>query len=185
MEYSVGLDISLRSCALCILDSRGEVYLERELACGVQEISKCLEDLGEPVARIGFEAGALIQHLFFGFWEKGYDIVCMEPRQMNAALSAMRNSEKGKQMIRQIIRPLNDGTDARGVAHILRMGWIIPVHKKSREAHGVRALLSTRKALLKKTMDLANEAPGLLKIFSVRLPRTVTHGVSIDWCGPL
>ena len=47
---------------------------------------------------------------------------------------------------------------------------------KSREAHGLRALLSTRKALLKKTMDLANEVRGLLKIFGVRLPKTVKHG---------
>ncbi|QFT83140.1 Transposase IS116/IS110/IS902 family protein (plasmid) [Roseovarius sp. THAF27] len=39
-----------------------------------------------------------------------------------------------------------------------------------------RALLSTRKALLKKTIDLANEVRGLLKIFGVRLPRTVKHG---------
>ena len=46
---------------------------------------------------------------------------------------------------------------------------------KSREAHGLRALLSTRKALLKKTMDLANAVRGLLKIFGVRLPRTVKH----------
>jgi transposase len=47
---------------------------------------------------------------------------------------------------------------------------------KSREAHGVRALLSTRKALLKKTMDLANEVRGLLKIFGIRLPKAVKHG---------
>ncbi|MEH6831348.1 MAG: hypothetical protein V7661_10950 [Sulfitobacter sp.] len=37
-------------------------------------------------------------------------------------------------------------------------------------------LLSTRKALLKKTMDLANEVRGLLKVFGVRLHRTVRHG---------
>ncbi|MFT5945612.1 MAG: transposase, partial [Yoonia sp.] len=37
-------------------------------------------------------------------------------------------------------------------------------------------MLSTRKALLKKTMDLANEVRGLLKIFGVRLPQTVKHG---------
>ena len=43
---------------------------------------------------------------------------------------------------------------------------------KSREAHGVRALLSTRKALL----NLANEVRGLLKIFGIRLPKTVKHG---------
>ena len=79
-----------------------------------------------------------------------------------AALSAMRNK--------------TDRTDARGIAHVLRTGWFSPVHMKSREAHGVRALLSTRKALLKKTMDLANEVRGLLKIFGISLPMTVKHG---------
>ncbi|AVW91344.1 hypothetical protein DA792_09840 [Celeribacter baekdonensis] len=31
MEYFVGLDVSLRSCAMCVVDNRGKVYLEREL----------------------------------------------------------------------------------------------------------------------------------------------------------
>jgi transposase len=39
----------------------------------------------------------------------------------------------------------------------------------SREAHGVRALL-------KKTMELANGVRGILKIFGIRLPMTVKHG---------
>jgi transposase len=86
----------------------------------------------------------------------------MEARQVNAALSAMRNK--------------TDKNDARGIAQVLRTGWFSPVHMKSRESHGVRALLSTRKALLKKTMDLANEVRGLLKIFGIRLPKTVKHG---------
>lgn len=58
----------------------------------------------------------------------------------------------------------------------MRTGWFSPVHLKSREGHGVRALLSTREALLKKTMDLANEVRGLLKIFGIRLPMTVKYG---------
>ncbi|MEP2202399.1 MAG: IS110 family transposase, partial [Tateyamaria sp.] len=33
-----------------------------------------------------------------------------------------------------------------------------------------------RKALLSKTIDLANEVRGLLKIFGIRLPKTVKHG---------
>lgn len=69
-----------------------------------------------------------------------------------------------------------DKTDANGIAQILRTGWFSPVQMKSHEAHGLRALLSTRKALLKKTMDLANEVRGSLKIFGVRLPKTVKHG---------
>ncbi len=56
---------------------------------------------------------------------------------------------------------------------------------KSREAHGVRALLSTRKALLSKTIDLANEVRGLLKIFGIRLPKTVKHGSFDDVVRPM
>lgn len=162
MEYYAGLDVSLRSCALCIVDSKGKVCLERELPCEIADISACLEAFDHPVERVGFEAGALSQHLYFGLQSLGFDIVCMEARQVNAALSAMRNK--------------TDKTDAKGIAQILRTGWFSPVHMKSREAHGLRALLSTRKALLKKTIDLANEVRGLLKIFGVRLPRTVKHG---------
>ncbi|NDR55904.1 IS110 family transposase [Pseudoruegeria sp. M32A2M] len=162
MEYFVGLDVSLRSCALCVVDGRGKVFLERELPCEVDDIAGCLDTFGHPIARIGFEAGTLSQHLFFGLQAKGFNVTCMEARQVSAALSAMRNK--------------TDKTDARGIAQILRTGWFSPVHMKSREAHGLRALLSTRKALLKKAMDLANEVRGLLKIFGVRLPRTVKHG---------
>lgn len=43
MEYYVGLDISLRSCALCIVDSKGIVHFERELPCDVEDISACLK----------------------------------------------------------------------------------------------------------------------------------------------
>ncbi|EDZ41362.1 transposase [Rhodobacteraceae bacterium HTCC2083] len=162
MEYFAGIDVSLRSCALCIVDGKGNVLLERELPCEVSDIAECLRAFPYPIERVGFEAGTMSQHLFFGLTKVGFDVVCMEVRQVNAALSAMRNK--------------TDKNDARGIAQVLRTGWFSPVHMKSREAHGVRALLSTRKALLKKTMDLANEVRGLLKVFGIRLPMTVKHG---------
>ena len=162
MEYFVGLDVSLRSCALCVVDPKGNVLVERELACEVNDIAECLSEFEFPIERVGLEAGTMSQHLYFGLQAAGFDVVCLEARQVNAALSAMRNK--------------TDKNDARGIAHILRTGWFSPVHMKSREAHGLRALLSTRKALLKKTMDLANETRGLLKIFGIRLPKSVSHG---------
>lgn len=171
MEYFAGLDVSLRSCALCIVDARGSVAFERELACDVDEIAQCLKSFAHPIARIGFEAGTMSQHLFYGLTNNGFDVVCMEARQVSAALSAMRNK--------------TDKNDARGIAHILRTGWFSPVHMKSREAHGTRALLSCRKALLNKTIDLANEIRGLLKIFGLRLPKTVQHGSFDDLVRPL
>jgi transposase len=149
MEYFAGLDVSLRTCALCIVDAKGNVIVERELPCDVADIAQCLTRFPHPI-------------LFYGLTGEGFDVACMEARQVNAALSAMRNK--------------TDKNDARGIAQILRTGWFSPVHMKSREAHGVRALLSTRKALLSKTIDLANEVRGLLKIFGIRLPKTVKHG---------
>ena len=162
MEYYVGLDVSLRSCALCVVDTKGKALLERELPCEVEDIAECLADFKHPIERVGFEAGTMSQHLFFGLQALGFDVVCMEARQVNAALSAMRNK--------------TDKNDARGIAQVLRTGWFSPVHMKSRKAHGQRALLSTRKALLNKTIDLANEVRGLLKIFGIRLPKSVSHG---------
>ena len=162
MEYCVGLDVSLRSCALCIVDGKGTMLFERELPCEVRDIVECLANFPHPIERVGFEAGTMSQPLFFGLRDESFDVVCMEARQVNAALSAKRNK--------------TDKNDARGIAQVLRTGWFSPVHMKSREAHGLRALLSTRKALLKKTMDLANDVRGLLKIFGIRLPKTVKHG---------
>ncbi len=55
-----------------------------------------------------------------GLKETGFYMVCMEARQVNAALSAIRNK--------------TDRTDARGIAQILRSGWFSAVHLESRKA---------------------------------------------------
>ena len=65
MGYFVGLDVSLRSCALCIVDTKGNVVLERELACEIDDIVECLSDCAFPIERIGFEAGTMSQYLYF------------------------------------------------------------------------------------------------------------------------
>ena len=116
MEYYAGLDVSLRSCAVCIVDGKGTVLFERELPCEVGDIAECLLEFPHPIERVGFEAGSMSQHLFFGLTAEGFDVVCMEARQVSAALSAMRNK--------------TDKTDARGIAQILRTGWFSPVHMK-------------------------------------------------------
>lgn len=161
MSYFVGLDVSLRSVALCVVDTEGDIVLERALDCEVDAIDACLSKFGNPITKIGFEAGVMSQTLFYGLQAAGYDIVCMEARQVSAALSAMRNK--------------TDKNDARGIAQVVRSGWYSPVHMKSRESHVIRAMLASRKAVLCKCLDLENEIRGLFKVFGVRLPRTLAH----------
>ena len=127
-------------CASSITKAR---FTSSESYHEVEGVADCLAAFVHPIARVGFEADAMSQRLFFGLQSKGFVVVCMEARQVSAALSAMRNKA--------------DKTDAKGIAQILPTGWFSPVHMKSRKAHGLRVLLSTRKALLKKTMDLASE----------------------------
>ena len=101
MSYFVGLDVSLRSVALCIVDADGDIVLERALDCEVGAIDECLRKLDKPIAKLGFEAGVMSQMLFHGLQALGYKVVCMEARQVSAALSAMRNK--------------TDKNDARGI----------------------------------------------------------------------
>ncbi|MDC0116002.1 hypothetical protein OAH97_00815, partial [Octadecabacter sp.] len=108
MDSYAGLDVSLRSCALCIVNAKGAVPLERKLPCEISDIAACLADFPHPIKRLGFEAGTMSQHLFYGLTAEGFDVVCMDARQVNAALLAMRNSEMDQKMIQWIIFPSND-----------------------------------------------------------------------------
>ena len=116
MTYYAALDVSLRSVAICIVDEMGTVCLERMVASEVSDIAVCLRGFGEVVAVVGFEAGTLSQPLAHGLGAEGYQVVCLETRQVKAALSATRNK--------------TDRTDARGIAQILRTGWYAGVHVK-------------------------------------------------------
>jgi transposase len=162
MKYFTGIDVSLRSVSICVVDASGELRYEAKVAAELDVIVATLRRFSAEIKQVGFEAGALTQYLTYGLSEAGYDVVCMEARQLAASLAAMRNK--------------TDRNDARGLAQILRTGWYRTVHVKSIESHQVRALLSSRKMVLSKCIDLENEVRGLLKVFGVRLPPRVGHG---------
>ena len=117
MNYYAALDVSLRSVNLCVIDEQGEIKAETKLASEVEDIVAYLQGLEYEVSSVGLEAGTLTQYLTYGLQSAGYEVICMEARQVKAALSAMRNK--------------TDKHDARGIAQILRSGWYSRVHVKS------------------------------------------------------
>ena len=163
MTHYVALDVSLRSVAICIVDNNGDIKLEKSVKAEVEDIVHLLRSFDGEITSVGLEAGVLTQYLTYGLQAAGYEVVCMESRQVKAALSAMRNK--------------TDKNDARGIAQILRTGWYSRVHVKSLRSHHVRALLSSRKAVLNKCIDLENEVRGLLRIFGIKLPGQLGHVV--------
>lgn len=162
MTYFTGIDVSLRSVSICIVDERGQVCHEAKTAAQPAAIAQCLRSFDAEVKAIGLEAGTLTQYLTYGLQAAGFEVVCMEARQVKNTLASMRNK--------------TDRNDARGIAQILRTGWYSRVHIKSMHSHRVRALLASRKAILKKCCDLENELRGLLRVFGVCLPPRVAHG---------
>lgn len=163
MTYFTALDVFLRSVSICIMDDKGNILLEDKVASEVDEIIHCINTFNNSIRSVGFEVGALTQYLTYGFQAAGFEVVCLEARQVSAALSAMRNK--------------TDKNDARGIAHILRTGWYNRVHVKSFESHITRALLTSRKTVLKKCIDLENEIRGLVRLVGIKLPGTLKHGI--------
>ena len=162
MVYHTALDVSLRSVSICVVDDDGLIQHEATAASDVDAIVTCLRRFSPDIRSVGFEAGALTQYLTYGLQSAGYEVICLEARQVSAALAAMRNK--------------TDKNDARGIAQILRTGWYSRVHVKSFESHLIRVLLSSRKAVLRKCVDLENEIRGLVRLLGIRLPGPLKHG---------
>ena len=59
ITYYAGLDVSLRSVAICIIDDQGTVYPERTVPSEVTDIVACLGGFDHAIEVVGFEAGTL------------------------------------------------------------------------------------------------------------------------------
>lgn len=161
MEYYAGLDVSLEATSICIVDETGGIVLERKAASDPDAIGQVLRACGHSYKRIGLEAGPLSQWLYEGLRAQGWFAICVDPRQMQASLSAMRNK--------------TDKNDARGIAQMMRVGLFRVVHVKSRESHELRLLLTNRNVLRRKCLDIENEVRGSLKIFGLKMGRVTKY----------
>ncbi len=157
MTLYVALDVSLEKTAGCVVDAEGTLIIERVVPSDAAALAELLAALPERPERIGLEAGPLSEWLVRGLADAGFTAILMETRQVRAALSSMTVK--------------TDRNDARGMAHLLRMGWFRPVHVKSMDARGQRVLLSARTTLVRRLRDIENSVRGLLRGFGFRFPR--------------
>lgn len=155
MDFYAGLDVSLESTSICVVNEAGKVVREGKLASDPDAIELFLAEWGIHLKRIGLEAFSFSAWLFTALDDKGLPVVCIETRHTKAALNAMINK--------------TDKNDARGIAQLMRTGWFRPVHVKSREAQTLRVLLAGRKALLGKVLDMENMIRGLIRPFGLKV----------------
>ena len=155
MEHYAGLDVSLKLTSVCIVDAQGRVIGETKVPSDPEDLVRYFGALDHPITRVALEAGPLSQWLHAGLTAAGFEAVLLETRHVKAALSAMTVK--------------TDRRDARGIAQLLRLGWYRPVHAKSGNAQEIRALLTARKLIQGKLLDVESGVRGVLRGFGLKV----------------
>ena len=158
MEHYAGIDVSLEQSSVCVVDATGRIVREAKVASEPEALIAWFRGLGLEVARVGLEAGPLSQWLYAAMREAGLAVELLETRHVRDAFKAM---------------PVKtDRKDARGIAQLMRLGWFRPVHCKSLPAQETRALLTARKLLQTKRLDVEMSLRGVLRGFGLKVGPT-------------
>jgi transposase len=155
MNYYAGIDVSLECSSVCVVDASGKTMREAKVASEPEALIAWFGSLGLSLERIGLEAGPLSQWLYAEMKKAGLAVELLETRHVRDAFKAM---------------PVKtDRKDAHGIAQLMRLGWFRPVHCKSMEAQETRAILTSRKLVQSKLLDVENHLRGILRGFGLKL----------------
>lgn len=161
MAFYIGLDVSQRRTAICIIDADGGIVAEGKAFTSPAEIYAWLARHADVtlIRKVGIEAGGMSFWLHTGLSERGLPMLCLEAYQAAQLLKTQRNK--------------TDKNDARGLAHIVRMGgsFLKPVMMRSRSSQELRTLLTMRQYLVAQRIGIENNITGILKQFGIITPR--------------
>src|SRR6201988_4618075 len=149
MEHYVGLDVSLKQTAICIVDRTGKVQREGIAVSDPEAIAAFIKSYAPNVVRIGLETGPTATWLWTELNKMGLPVICIDARHAKAALKMQINK--------------SDRNDAVGIARIMQCGWYKEVRVKGLDSHAIKALLVSRALLVKIKRDIENQIRGLLK----------------------
>ncbi len=150
MNSYVGLDVSLKSTSVCVVDAQGAVMIEGTVPSEPDVIAAFIDANAPDVQRVGLESGPTSVWLWRELAQRDLPVICIDARHARAALSMQINK--------------SDRNDAMGIARIMQTGWYREVQIKSPDSHATRALLNSRALLVKIKRDLENQIRGLLKV---------------------
>ena len=131
MEYYVGLDVSLKLTAICVVDQTGSVMREGVVNSDPETIAEFVTSNAPSVVRIGLETGPTATWLWTELKQLGLPVICIDARHAKAVLKMQINK--------------SDRNDAAGIARIMQTGWFKEVRVKDGELdpwRGIRELAS-------------------------------------------
>ncbi len=171
MEHYVGLDVSLKLTAICIVDRTGKIEREGVVASDPESIAAFVKSHAPHVARVGLETGATSTWLWTELSKLGLPVICIDARHAKAALKMQINK--------------SDRNDAVGIARIMQCGWYKEVRVKDLDSHAIkRAKWSALKAWgvrLAKRSGLRKAKVAVARKLAVILHRMWIEGTEFNW----
>src|SRR6218665_695743 len=117
MTYYAGLDLSMETTQVCIVDETGRKIASIKVESSPDMIANALREVG-GVERAVIETGRMSPAICHGLRALDIPIVCIDARQAHQSLKAMKANK-------------TDPHDAAGLAQLARTGFYKEVHVKS------------------------------------------------------
>jgi transposase len=155
MSVYVGLDVSLNSISICVIDAAGDLVWRGKSLSEPASLLAALEPHRSEIRLTGIEACPLSEWLYGALADAGVPIVCIETRHAQRFLSSRPNK--------------TDRSDARGIAEMMRLGHFRPVHVKSRASQILRTTLRARHKFVEHLKSIELTIRGLLKVHGLKI----------------
>jgi transposase len=110
MTHYVGLDVSQKLTAVCVVDDNGRRLWRGQCISDPEQIERTVRRHGGDQARIGVETGPMTPWLVHKLRGCGLDVTCLDARHARAVLKMQINK--------------TDQNDAEGLAQITRADGI-------------------------------------------------------------
>jgi transposase len=155
MALYVGLDVSLKTTSICVVEGDGSVVWEGKAESEPLALTSALMRWRDVIALVGIEACPLSEWLYGALVECGFHAVCIETGHAQRFLSSRPNK--------------TDRSDARGIADMMRLGHYRAVHVKSKASQLLRTMLVARRKFVDHMLAIEDSIRGLLRVHGIKL----------------
>jgi transposase len=155
MALYVGLDVSLKTTSICVVEANGSIVWEGKAESEPVPLIKALTRWGAKIALVGIEACPLSEWLYGALVESEFHTVCIETRHAQRFLSSRPNK--------------TDRSDAHGIADMMRLGHYRPVHVKSKASQLLRTTLIARRKFVDHMLAIEDTIRGLLRVHGLKV----------------
>lgn len=155
MNYYAGLDISMKTTSIAIVNEKGKICFETICKTDPEDIAKALSDSGVTCEKIGIESGSISFWMIGELKKLNLPAICIESRQMAAIIALKVNK--------------TDRNDARLIADSMRCNLYKEVFHKTKESIEIGLQMGARRVLVNTRTKLKNSIRGFLKAYGIRL----------------